>query len=111
MAELLTDPGLLPTTFVTVDFETLTPAGRRPSPIEVAAQARKLTPDGTWRDEGRFEELIRPPQDVPVTGADTAQTSALRESPPWSPRPSGRASPSLPGAPASAPNPRPRTCG
>jgi DNA polymerase-3 subunit epsilon len=70
----LTDPELLQTTFVTIDFETLNPAGRRPEPIEVAAQARTLTADGIWTEAGRFEELIRPPQDVPVTGADTEQT-------------------------------------
>ncbi|MGH3869125.1 MAG: 3'-5' exonuclease [Pseudonocardiaceae bacterium] len=68
------DPELLQTTFVTIDFETLTPAGRRPEPTEVAAQARSLHADGTWTEVGRFEALIRPPDGVPVTSFDANQT-------------------------------------
>jgi hypothetical protein len=70
----IADPGLLQATYVTVDFETLAPARRRPEPIEVAAQARTLTADGTWREVGRFTALIRPPAGVPVTTFDTGQT-------------------------------------
>lgn len=70
----LTDPALLATTFVGVDFETLNPAGRRPEPIEVAAIAGKLTADGTWQEDGRFEQLIRPPDGVTFTSFDTGQT-------------------------------------
>ncbi|MFE0369397.1 3'-5' exonuclease [Streptomyces tendae] len=70
----LTDPDLLAQTFVGIDFETLNPAGRRPEPIEVAAVAGKLTEDGSWREDGRFERLIRPPDGVHFTSFDTAQT-------------------------------------
>ncbi|MFI6883742.1 PolC-type DNA polymerase III [Streptosporangium canum] len=60
-------------TYVVIDFEGLTPAGRSPVPIEVAALA--LTPKGdelieTWR----FEALIAPPAEVPVTDFDIRQT-------------------------------------
>lgn len=74
MGVTITDPGLLQATYVTIDFETLTPAGRRPEPIEVAAQARTLAADGTWHEVGRFSALIRPPAGVPVTTFDTGQT-------------------------------------
>ncbi|MEU1284501.1 3'-5' exonuclease [Kitasatospora sp. NPDC005856] len=61
------------TTFVMIDFEGLTPAGRPAEPIEVAALA--LRAEGSRLVEvGRFESLIRPPADVPVTAFDTAQT-------------------------------------
>nr|WP_228873904.1 3'-5' exonuclease [Streptomyces halstedii] len=70
----LNDPVLLARTFVGIDFETLNPAGRRPEPIEVAAVAGKLTEDGSWRENGRFERLIRPPDGVHFTSFDTAQT-------------------------------------
>ncbi|MFE2727129.1 PolC-type DNA polymerase III [Kitasatospora sp. NPDC059327] len=69
-----TDPKALATSFATVDFETLTPAGRRPEPTEVAVQVRRLNADGTWEETARFEALIRPPADVPVTDFDTRQT-------------------------------------
>ncbi|WP_208797922.1 PolC-type DNA polymerase III [Microbispora triticiradicis] len=60
-------------TFVVIDFEGLTPAGRSPVPIEVAAVA--LVPkDGELQETWRFESLIRPPADVPVTAFDTRQT-------------------------------------
>ncbi|MFJ1662407.1 3'-5' exonuclease [Streptomyces anthocyanicus] len=70
----LTDPELLAATLVGIDFETLNPAGRRPEPIEIAAVAGKLTADGSWQEDGRFERLIRPPDDVPFTTFDVAQT-------------------------------------
>ncbi|MEV7775939.1 3'-5' exonuclease [Kitasatospora sp. NPDC086791] len=70
----ITDPGMLATAFVTIDFETLTPAGRRPEPTEVAAQVRRVTQDGTWSETARFDALIRPPADVPVTDFDMRQT-------------------------------------
>ncbi|TDD31227.1 3'-5' exonuclease [Actinomadura sp. KC06] len=61
------------TTFVVIDFETLTPAGRPAEPIEVAAVAGRFE-EGGWQESGRFESLMRPPADVPVTSLDTAQT-------------------------------------
>ncbi|MFH8257695.1 PolC-type DNA polymerase III [Streptomyces roseolus] len=69
MDELLRDPRFATTTFVVIDFEGLTPAGRPPEPIEVAALT--LRPAGSRLQEvGRFEELMRPPADVPVTARD-----------------------------------------
>jgi DNA polymerase-3 subunit epsilon len=60
-------------TFLVIDFETLTPAGRRPEPIEVAAAAVQAR-DGVLVEVDRFHALIRPPSDVPVTSFDIAQT-------------------------------------
>jgi DNA polymerase-3 subunit epsilon len=60
-------------TFITVDFETLTPAGRKPEPIEIAMVAQRLEPQG-WRGTGDFESLMHPPADVRVSGLNTAQT-------------------------------------
>jgi len=74
---LITDPRFTALTLVVIDFESLTPAGRPAEPIEVAALA--LRADGDELVEvGRFEELIRPPADVPVTGIDTGQTGITR---------------------------------
>ncbi|MEU2232567.1 3'-5' exonuclease [Streptomyces vietnamensis] len=65
----MSDPRFAATTFVVIDFEGLTPAGRPAEPIEVAALT--LRPQGGRLVEiGRFEELIRPPADVPVTTRD-----------------------------------------
>jgi DNA polymerase III subunit epsilon len=60
-------------TFVVIDFETVTPAGRRPEPIEVAAIAARWD-DAAIVETGRFTALIRPPQDAPLTPFDIAQT-------------------------------------
>ncbi|MET8768573.1 3'-5' exonuclease [Streptomyces sp. NPDC004658] len=69
MDALVKDPRFAATTFLVVDFEGLTPAGRPAEPIEVAALA--LRPVGDRLVEvGRFEELMRPPADVPVTARD-----------------------------------------
>ncbi|TLQ39480.1 3'-5' exonuclease [Streptomyces marianii] len=56
-------------TFVVIDFEGLTPAGRPAEPIEVAALTLRPL-DGRLVEIGRFEELMRPPADVPVTARD-----------------------------------------
>lgn len=66
-------------TFIVVDFETLTPAGRPPEPIEVAAIAGRIGPGGLWQETGRFESLIRPPDDVPVTSRDLEQNGLTRQ--------------------------------
>ena len=39
MGIVLTDPAFTGTTFVVIDFETLTPTGQSPVPIEVADPA------------------------------------------------------------------------
>ena len=41
-----------------IDFESLTPAGRPPVPVEVAAIAGRFTPAGDWEETGRFQSLI-----------------------------------------------------
>ncbi|WP_234348194.1 PolC-type DNA polymerase III [Kitasatospora sp. MY 5-36] len=73
MEELMRDPRFADTTLVVIDFEGLTPAGRPAEPIEVAALALRAS-GRRLVEVGRFESLIRPPADVPVTAMDTAQT-------------------------------------
>jgi DNA polymerase III epsilon subunit-like protein len=73
MGAVLTDPDFGAVTWIVIDFETLTPAGRPPVPIEVAAIAGRFGPGGRWAETGRFESLMRPPDDVPVTSFDRAQ--------------------------------------
>ncbi|MFD7853416.1 PolC-type DNA polymerase III [Streptomyces microflavus] len=69
MDALMNDPRFAATTFVVIDFEGLTPAGRPAEPIEVATLALRPV-DGRLVEIGRFEELMRPPADVPVTVRD-----------------------------------------
>jgi DNA polymerase III epsilon subunit-like protein len=67
------DPELATTTFVVVDFETTTPTGARPEPIDVAAIMLRF--DGAdWAQDSRFTELMCPPAHAPVTPFDIAQT-------------------------------------
>lgn len=74
MAQSLTsDAAFTATTFVVIDFETTTPAGHRPEPIEVAALA--LRHDGAGLAEVfRFDALMQPPVHAPLTGFDIRQT-------------------------------------
>lgn len=62
------------TTFIVIDFEALTPAGRSLEPVEVAAIALACR-GGRLAETGRFTELMRPPADVPVTGEFTRITA------------------------------------
>ncbi|MFE9679287.1 PolC-type DNA polymerase III [Streptomyces sp. NPDC006259] len=78
MGALTEDPAFRATTFVIIDFETTTPTGYPPQPIEVAALAMRC-PDGAWQETGRSTSLIRPPAFAPVTPADTAQTGLTAE--------------------------------
>ncbi|HUY51248.1 MAG TPA: hypothetical protein VMV92_37010, partial [Streptosporangiaceae bacterium] len=48
-----------------INVEALTPAGRPAEPTEVAAIALGVQ-DGQLAELARFEELIRPPAEVPV---------------------------------------------
>jgi DNA polymerase-3 subunit epsilon len=73
MVAVLSDPAFTQTTFVVIDFEALTPAGRPAEPIEVAAIAGRFH-DGTWAESARFQSLMRPPDDVAVTRFATAIT-------------------------------------
>lgn len=59
-------------TFVVLDFETVTPKGRPPEPIELAAL--RILPGLTVDAEFRFDRLIKPPAGAPITPFDTAQT-------------------------------------
>lgn len=74
MGSVLNDAAFTAVTWIVIDFETLTPAGRPPEPVEVAAISGQFTPAGQWMETGRFHSLIRPPDDVPVTTSDHEQT-------------------------------------
>jgi DNA polymerase III epsilon subunit-like protein len=74
MGIVMDDPAFLGATYVVIDFESLTPTGRPPVPVEVAAIAGRFSPAGDWEETGRFQSLMRPPDDVPVTSFDQAQT-------------------------------------
>ena len=74
---MLKDPALYATKFVVIDFEAVTPRGRRPEPVEVAALAGVITPEG-WRETGRFETFIDPPADIPVAEFDNPLTGITR---------------------------------
>lgn len=58
--------------YVVIDFETLTPKGRPPEPIEVAAM--RVGPGLVIERGFRVERFIRPPHSVSFTPFDTAQT-------------------------------------
>lgn len=58
--------------FVVVDFETVTPKGRPPEPLELAAM--RLSPGLVVDPAFQFSQLIRPPADAPLTAFDTQQT-------------------------------------
>ena len=73
----LRDPALDAMRFVVIDFEAVTPRGRRPEPVEVAALAGVITAEG-WRETGRFETFIEPPADVPVSAYDNPLTGISR---------------------------------
>jgi DNA polymerase-3 subunit epsilon len=64
------------TTFLVVDFETVTPKGRPPEPLELAAM--RLLPGLVVDPAFQFSRLIRPPDDAPLTTFDTRQTG-IRE--------------------------------
>jgi hypothetical protein len=49
MGAVLTDPDFGAVTWIVIDFETLTPAGRSPVPIEVAAVAGRFDQTGRKR--------------------------------------------------------------
>lgn len=66
------DPAFTATTFIIVDFEGSTPAGRPAEPIEIGAVVVRATTVGL-RELGRFDALIRPPRHAPVTDVGTQQ--------------------------------------
>jgi DNA polymerase III epsilon subunit-like protein len=74
MDHLTKDSAFMAATFMVIDFETTTPAGYRPEPIEVAAVWLTVQ-DGTLaRDNRSFQALICPPAHAPVTALDAHQT-------------------------------------
>ena len=77
MDVLLADPRFAAHTFVVMDFEGLTPTGRPPEPIEVAALALRVR-GGVLERVGCFESLIRPPADLPFTSFEL-RTSGITE--------------------------------
>jgi DNA polymerase-3 subunit epsilon len=72
MTEMADDPRVQHTRFVVIDFEGLTPAGRLPVPIEVAAVTAMLSPTGKFTELDCYESLMAPPPDVPITRFDQA---------------------------------------
>jgi DNA polymerase-3 subunit epsilon len=64
-------------TYLVVDFETLTPKGRPPEPIELGA--RRIGPSLEIDRRRSWSWLIKPPPGVPVTPFDTMQTGIKRE--------------------------------
>ncbi|MBG0825715.1 3'-5' exonuclease [Planomonospora sp. ID91781] len=72
-AGLAADPDFARHTYLVIDFEALTPAGRPPAPTEVAALALEAK-NGELVEVWRFQALIRPPREVPVTDFDVRQT-------------------------------------
>ncbi len=79
MAQHLTsDPAFAETSFLVIDFETTTPLGRRPEPIEVAALA--LRANGVRMAEVfRYGALIQPPEHASISNFDVRQTGITRQ--------------------------------
>ncbi|WP_188196649.1 3'-5' exonuclease [Nonomuraea sp. SYSU D8015] len=75
---LLNDPDLIRHTYIVIDFEALTPAGRPAVPVEVAALALTVK-DGDLAELWRYQALMAPPPEVPVTAFDARQTGLTRE--------------------------------
>jgi DNA polymerase III subunit epsilon len=58
--------------FVVLDFETVTPKGRPPEPIELAAV--RIGPSFQVDLQFKVDWFIKPPEGAPITPFDTAQT-------------------------------------
>jgi DNA polymerase III subunit epsilon len=68
----------LPCGLVVIDFEAVTPAGRTPEPVEVAALALRWI-GGQWYESARFAALIRPPEGTPIPEMNTRITGITEE--------------------------------
>jgi|SRR5579884_326401 len=77
MGALIRDPRFVATTFIVLDFESTTPAGQPPEPIEVAAVGLRRA-DSSWQRTATFSSLIRPPSHAPITLSDVQQTGITR---------------------------------
>jgi len=65
MDHLTNDPAFIAATFIVIDFETTTPAGYRPEPVEVAAVWLTVR-DGTLaRDNRSFQASSARPRTRP----------------------------------------------
>ncbi|MGH3922922.1 MAG: 3'-5' exonuclease [Pseudonocardiaceae bacterium] len=87
LIDLANDPHTARTRFLVIDFEALTPAGRAPEPVEVAAIMLECAASGELAKTTRFESLMRPPAEVPVTWRDQASgitPAMLADAPPAS---------------------------
>jgi len=73
----LDEMGIEETSFVILDFETVTPKGRPPEPIELAAM--RINPGLHIDSQFKFDSLIKPPEGAPITPFDTAQTGIVWE--------------------------------
>ncbi|TKG59147.1 3'-5' exonuclease [Prauserella endophytica] len=71
LVDLGGDPRMRRTRLLVLDFEGLTPAGRSPEPIEVAATKLEYR-SGALVEIDRFESLIQPPAGIPVTWRERA---------------------------------------
>ncbi|MEV0623686.1 3'-5' exonuclease [Nonomuraea sp. NPDC050404] len=60
-------------TYLVIDFEALTPAGRPAVPVEVAVLALTVAGD-RLSQQWSFESLVAPPAEVPVTAFDVRMT-------------------------------------
>lgn len=69
---MLDDIDIKSACFVVLDFETVTPKGRPPEPIELAAM--RIMPGLIVDSNFDVNFLIRPPAEAPITPFDTAQT-------------------------------------
>jgi DNA polymerase III subunit epsilon len=70
---LIDDPEFRTTGLLVVDFETVTPKGYPPEPIEVAIQALRVD-DDQLAPAGQWSALMRPPPHAPLTAFDEHQT-------------------------------------
>jgi DNA polymerase-3 subunit epsilon len=70
---LMVEDRFAATTFVVIDFETTTPTGHRPEPIDVAVLSLRVQ-DAALVETARFDTLMCPPPHAPVTAFDTGQT-------------------------------------
>jgi DNA polymerase III epsilon subunit-like protein len=75
---LAEDPQFQSVTFHIIDFETTTPRGFRPEPIEVAVISLSAR-TGQLTETARHTALMKPPPHAPVTRFDSDQTGITPE--------------------------------
>lgn len=70
LTDIASDRAFVSTRFLVIDFEALTPAGRAPESVEVAAVVLECSATRELIERTRFESLLRPPADVRMTWRD-----------------------------------------